>query len=111
MKDIKNITVRMCLDHSSGLPGTQWKHFSVSTTSKFDYYSEVLNYLSNSTLKADPGTYSTYCNDGFTLAEMVVSKVRNMAYEDVLRKYITEKIGAKSHQHNLYNRFRLSFSF
>lgn len=98
MKDerYKDITVRMCLDHSSGLPGTQWKHFSVNTTSKFDYYSEVLNYLSNSTLKADPGTYSTYCNDGFTLAEMVVSKVRNMPYEDVLRKYITEKIGAKS---------------
>ena len=98
MKDerYKDITVRMCLDHSSGLPGTQWKHFSVSTTSKFDYYSEVLNYLSNSTLKADPGTYSTYCNDGFTLAEMVVSKVRNMNYEDVLRKYITEKIGANS---------------
>lgn len=98
MKDerYKDITVRMCLDHSSGLPGTQWKHLSVSTTSKFDYYSEVLNYLSNSTLKADPGTYSTYCNDGFTLAEMVVSKVRNMPYEDVLRKYITEKIGAKS---------------
>lgn len=98
MKDerYKDITVRMCLDHSSGLPGTQWKHFSVSTTSKFDYYSEVLNYLSNSTLKADPGTYSTYCNDGFTLAEMVVSKVRNMPYEDVLKKYITEKIGANS---------------
>lgn len=98
MKDerYKDITVRMCLDHSSGLPGTQWKHFSVSTTSKFDYYSEVLNYFSNSTLKADPGTYSTYCNDGFTLAEMVVSKVRNMPYEDVLKKYITEKIGAKS---------------
>lgn len=98
MKDkrYKDIIVRMCLDHSSGLPGTQWKHFSVSTTSKFDYYSEVLNYLSNSTLKADPGTYSTYCNDGFTLAEMVVSKVRNMNYEDVLKKYITEKIGANS---------------
>ena len=98
MKDerYKEITVRMCLDHSSGLPGTQWKHFSVNTTSKFDYYAEVLNYLSNSTLKADPGTYSTYCNDGFTLAEMIVSKVRNMPYEEVLKKYITEKIGANS---------------
>ena len=76
----------MCLDHSSGLPGTQWKHFSVSTTSKFDYYSEVLNYLSNSTLKADPGTYSTYCNDGFTLAEMVVSKVPVADVIDAARK-------------------------
>ena len=27
---------------------------------------------------------------------MVVSKVRNMPYEDVLRKYITEKIDANS---------------
>ena len=98
MKDkrYKDITIRMCLDHSSGLPGTQWKHFSVHTKEKFDYYQEVLNYLSTSTLKADPGTYSTYCNDGFTLAEIVVAHVRNMPYEDVIKKHITSKIHAES---------------
>ena len=92
----KNITIRMCLDHSSGLPGTQWKHFSVNIKEKFNYYQEVLDYFATSTLKADPGKYSTYCNDGFTLAEMVVAKVRNMPYEQVLKTYITSKIHAES---------------
>ena len=98
MKDDRysQITIRMCLDHSSGLPGTQWKHFSVNTKEKFNYYKEVLNYFSKSTLKADPGTYSTYCNDGFTLAEMVVAKVRNKPYEQVLKENITSKIHAPS---------------
>ena len=98
MKDerYKDITVHMCLDHTSGLPGTQWKHFSVNKKNKFDYYQEVLDYLSNSTLKADPGTYSTYCNDGFTLAEMIVVRVRKKPYEQVLKEYITDKIKAYS---------------
>lgn len=98
MKDerYKDITIRMCLDHSSGLPGTQWKHFSVNTKTKFDYYKEVLDYFAQSTLKANPGEYSTYCNDGFTLAEMVVAKVRKMPYEQVLKEKITSKIQAQS---------------
>lgn len=98
MKDerYKDITIHMCLDHTSGLPGTQWKHFSVNTTNKFDYYQEVLDYLSNSTLKADPGIYSAYCNDGFTLAEMIIVKVRQKPYEVVLKECITDKISAYS---------------
>ena len=98
MKDerYKDITIHMCLDHTSGLPGTQWKHFSVNTTNHFDYYQEVLNYLANSTLKANPGTYSTYCNDGFTLAEMIIVNVRQKPYEVVLKEYITDKIQAFS---------------
>ncbi len=98
MKDkrYKNITIHMCLDHTSGLPGTQWKHFSVNTTHKFDYYKEVLDYLDDSTLKAEPGTYSAYCNDGFTLAEMIIVKVRKKPYEEVLKEQITDKIKAYS---------------
>lgn len=92
----KEITVRMCLDHSSGLPGTQWKHFNLSEVGKVDYYKEVLHYFSKSHLKADPGEYSVYCNDGFTVAEMVVAKVSGMRYEDYILKNITEPIGAHS---------------
>lgn len=92
----KEITVRMCLDHSSGLPGTQWKHFSLTEVGKVDYYKEVLHYFSKSYLKDAPGAYSVYCNDGFTLAEMVVAKVSGMKYEDFIMKYITEPIGAHS---------------
>ena len=74
----RQITVRHCLNHASGLPGTQWKHFSATHVGELDneaYYQEVYDYLAKSHLKADPGQYSVYCNDGFTLAEMLVAKV------------------------------------
>ena len=74
-EDYKKITVRHLLNHASGLPGTQWKGFSVTALTERDYYQEVLDYLAISHLKAKPGEYSVYCNDGFTLAEIVVARV------------------------------------
>ena len=61
-----------------------------------EYYQEVYNYLSKCHLKANPGEYSTYCNDGFTLAEMLVAKVSGMNFGAFCEKYITEPIGAHS---------------
>lgn len=95
----RQITVRHCLNHASGLPGTQWKHFSathVGAADNEEYYQEVYNYLSKCHLKANPGEYSTYCNDGFTLAEMLVAKVSGMNFGEFCEKYITEPIGAHS---------------
>ena len=40
--DYKKITVRHLLNHASGLPGTQWKGFSVTAQTERDYYKEVL---------------------------------------------------------------------
>ena len=34
----KKITTRHCLSHTSGLPGTQWKGFSVTDVTADDYY-------------------------------------------------------------------------
>ena len=95
----RQITVRHCLNHASGLPGTQWKHFSaihVGQPDNQEYYDEVYNYLAKCYLKADPGTYSVYCNDGFTLAEMLVAKVSGMSFGEFCKQYITEPIGAHS---------------
>lgn len=95
----RQITVRHCLNHSSGLPGTQWKNFSATHVGELDneeYYSEVYQYLAKSHLKADPGKYSVYCNDGFTMAEMLVAKVSGMSFGEFCREYITEPIGAHS---------------
>lgn len=95
----RQITVRHCLNHSSGLPGTQWKHFSATHVGKEDneeYYQEVYDYLAKCHLKADPGAYSVYCNDGFTLAEMLVAKVSGMSFGKFCKEYITEPIGAHS---------------
>ena len=92
----KKITVRHCLSHTSGLPGTQWKGFSVSSVKDADYYADVYDYMSKNYLKAEPGEYAVYCNDGFTLAEMVVAEVSGEKYEDYCMNHITEPIGAHS---------------
>lgn len=89
------ITLRHCLNHASGLPGTLWKEFSV-TELRSDYYEIVYDYLAKNMLKAAPGIYSVYCNDGFTLAEMVVAAVCGRTYDEYIRDNITEPIGAYS---------------
>lgn len=90
------ITLRHCLNHSSGLPGTQWRGFSVSSTEASCYSDDVYDYLSRSTLKADPGEYLVYCNDGFTLAELVVSAVTGKPYSQYCHEAIMEPLGVAS---------------
>ena len=95
----RRITVRHLLNHTSGLPGTQWKHFSATHVGAPDngaYYDEVYQHLAHSYLKAEPGTVSVYCNDGFTLAEMVVAAVSGMPFGAYCKRYITDPIGADS---------------
>ncbi len=92
----KKITLRHCLSHSCALPGTQWKGFSVSEPEDEDYYTEFLEYVGHSYLKAEPGYYSTYCNDGFTLAEMAVKNAAEMPYHEYCLKHICEPLGLES---------------
>ena len=92
----RKITLRHCLSHTSGLPGTQWKGFSVSNIEGADYYADVYDYMANNYLKAEPGEYAVYCNDGFTLAEMVVAEVTGEPYANYCMNHITEPIGAPS---------------
>jgi CubicO group peptidase (beta-lactamase class C family) len=83
----KDITVRMLLDHSSGLPGT-----TCANNFGYEYngevYDDVLANLARSNLKAAPGEAAPYCNDGFTLAEMLVAEVSGMDYADFLAERI-----------------------
>ena len=94
----KKITTRHCLSHTSGLPGTQWKGFSVTDVTADDYYDVVYKYMANSFLKAEPGEYAVYCNDGFTVAEMVIAEVSGMRFSKFCEKYITAPIGAVTTQ-------------
>ena len=68
----RDITLRMLLNHSSGLPGTTvFIGFEPDAT----VHRLLLDTLKRSRLKHTPGAMSMYCNDGFTLAEMVVEQV------------------------------------
>ena len=93
----KKITLRHCLSHSCGLPGTQWRWLAASRPRRDeDYYEEVYRFLAHSALHSEPGAFSVYCNDGFTLAEMVVAQVSGMSYGEYCKQHITEPIGAHS---------------
>lgn len=83
----KDITVRMLLNHSSGLPGTVGPNSFGSQYHK-EFYQDVLAILARSHLKHRPGELAPYCNDGFTLAEMIVAKVSGMSYLDFLAQRI-----------------------
>lgn len=94
MKDkrYKDITVRMLLNHSSGIMGTTMKDAFLMGESTNDYHSILLEELKNQELKAEPGEYSVYCNDGFTLAEILVERVSGMSFGAYVKKEITEPL-------------------
>ena len=91
----RQITVRMLLNHSSGLMGS-----SMGSGMLFDDPSSaatdtLLQRLASQRLKADPGAYSVYCNDGFTLAELVVEAVSKQRFMDYVRTNLFTPAGLK----------------
>ncbi|MED0903055.1 serine hydrolase domain-containing protein [Bacillus nitratireducens] len=88
----KRITPRMLLNHSSGLQGSTLSNaflFNDNDTYSHDF---LLQQLSNQSLKADPGAFSVYCNDGFTLAEILVERVSGMSFTEFLHQRFTEPL-------------------
>jgi len=88
----KQITVRMLLNHSSGILGSTFLDGFL-----FDYpsalsHDNLLSNLETQKLKATPGEFSVYCNDGFTLAEIIVERVSGMRFTDYIKLNITEPL-------------------
>lgn len=89
----KDITVRMLVNHSSGLMGNLVNNtmlFYDPDTMNFD---EFLEHLSTQRLKADPGSFSVYSNDGFTLAELLIQRVTKSSFTDYIYENISKPLG------------------
>ncbi len=100
----KDITVRMLLNHSSGLMGSSFNNSMLFNDKDQIGYTNLLKVLETSRLKAAPGDFSVYCNDGFSLAQLVVEKVTGISFT----KYISENISAPlgiSHTKTPYDDF------
>lgn len=81
----EQITIRMLLNHSSGLMVESMKDaflFGMPGSQDADLLSELRTHR----LIADPGAYSTYCNTGFMLAQLVIESLSGMPYADFLRE-------------------------
>ncbi|GAA0407046.1 serine hydrolase domain-containing protein [Paenibacillus motobuensis] len=98
MKDerYKKITPRMLLNHSSGLSGSTFVSGFLFDDNDTSGYDNLLKRLEVQRLKADPGAFSVYCNDGFTLAEILVERVSGLDFTDFIHKFITEPLGMKN---------------
>ena len=91
----KDITVRMLMNHTSGIMGSSWTNMMLYEDNDMSCHDNLLKSLSTQRLKADPGQYAAYCNDGFTLLELIVEEVTGMSYTEYVDKNIAAKIGAE----------------
>ena len=89
----KDITVRMLMNHTSGMFGTVYGNDMLLDDRKDFDEKAFLDTLSTQYLKADPGEYGCYCNDGYTLLTIVVERVSGEPFADYLTKHICQPLG------------------
>jgi len=94
MKDerYKKITPRMLLNHSSGLQGSSLSSAFLFEDNDTYAYDTLLKQLSTQNLKADPGAFSVYTNDGFTLSEILVERVSGMDFTEFIHQNFTKPL-------------------
>ncbi|MEG1988633.1 MAG: serine hydrolase domain-containing protein, partial [Oscillibacter sp.] len=92
----KEITVRMLLNHSSGLMGSSFRNAFLFGDADSAATDALLDRLATQRLKAAPGAYSVYCNDGFTLAQLVVEAVSGMKLMDYVETTFLAPAGLKN---------------
>ena len=89
------ITVRMLMNHTSGLMGSVYGEIFLLDDGDSDYRDAFLGILQKEGLKYEPGTCNCYCNDGFTLLEILVERVSGMTFTDYLEKNICNPLSLK----------------
>ncbi len=87
----REITIRMLLNHSSGLPGTTGAN-NFGFRYNPDFFQQTLDNLARAHLKHRPGAQAPYTNDGFTLAEMVVERVSGQKFLDFLSQRVFQPL-------------------
>lgn len=90
------ITPRMLLNHSSGLQGGTLTNSMLLGDSDTYNHDTLLQKLKTQRLKADPGEFSTYCNDGFTLAEILVERVSGMSFTEYIEHEFAVPLGLEN---------------
>jgi CubicO group peptidase (beta-lactamase class C family) len=88
----KNITVRMLLNHTAGLPGADLRN-AASLMPFGGQALQALNTLASERLKHAPGWMNVYTNDGFSLLDPLIKAVSGQSYVDFVEKEIFQPLG------------------
>jgi CubicO group peptidase (beta-lactamase class C family) len=85
--DYRQISVRMLLNHSSGMPGSEYAD-CIGTEYLPGYVDLMMQTLAGSRLKTTPGYMSVYCNDGFTMIEKLIPAVTGKSFT----QFVTDEV-------------------
>lgn len=86
------ITARHLISHSSGFPGSNYRNaFNFAFVP--GYAQDAFQALKQSRLKHDPGEFGVYCNDGFTLVELIVPELTGQSYTDFIQHELLGPLG------------------
>ncbi len=86
------ITPRMLMNHSSGIQGSTFPRTILFGDTYAAPHDALLASLREQRLRAEPGEFSEYCNDGFTLLEILVERVSGMSYSEFITKSFSEPL-------------------
>ncbi len=85
------ISVRQCLSHSSGLPGTYFENlFAFKPLPGYAAKAEAA--MADLHLKHEPGELAVYCNDGFTMIERLVLAVTGQSFEAFVKTALLDPL-------------------
>ncbi|WP_243438187.1 serine hydrolase domain-containing protein [Fundidesulfovibrio soli] len=88
----RDITVRMLLNHSSGLPGVHFPNV-LTVMPCPGYAAQVRDMLATERLKHAPGEMAAYGSDGFLLVELLVTALTGRPYTGFVEQEILEPLG------------------
>lgn len=94
----KRITPRMLLDHSSGLQGGTLNSAMLLGDHDTENHDMLLTRLKSQRLKAEPGEIQAYCNDGYTLAELLVERVSGISFTEYIVEEFAKPLGLEQFQ-------------
>lgn len=91
-----NITVRMLLDHRSGLPDyTKWvpiyTHDNATPISNATMLAMMVRH--KPALEFNPDRHFKYCNTNFAILAILIERVTGMSYSYFMSKYIFQPLG------------------
>ena len=89
----KEITPRMLMNHSSGIYGSSFSNSFLFDDPDKTAHDTLLARLASQGLKADPGEMCDYCNDGFSLLEILVERLSGISYTEFIAKNFCQPLG------------------
>lgn len=93
----KDITLRMLLNHTAGLPSdVNATSLSAGTTMPDNVGRDLFKELTTQSLRSVPGDYAVYSNIGFELAQKVVEKISGKTFRAYLKEEFFEPLNLKN---------------